>query len=388
MQLQRVKLLVLLITLVALFTMITPASAAASEADSQSTSSVDKNLPEKGINYLSQWHWYNPTYTTDEILQRDFSRFKNDGIKYIRIPLYWYRLEGNTKGDFTSSIWYGNAFLDNIKRVINTANKYGIETMVDIHTLWGSDSLWCTPDYVIDPVTGSNDGLAVVRSQEMQNAFIDMFSHTVEYLKGTPGIWCWALNEPWYSPDTLPAPFDKIDQKENFITLFQRMEKIVKSSDGKPFTVCFPSVHSESQYVTDIFADNWNWDERIFEILDFVTFTTYLPDNPSLLKDWQTIMGKNILGCNQKGTKVWIAEFGSKDADGNQGVEAYKIMLDYLLTLPVEGILPWMWRSDTSINNPETPGTGYNICANVTTGIGDKRYSMFLDEMAGHQSVP
>ena len=96
-----------------------------------------QRIIQKGINYLSQWHWYLPNVTTDEILRRDFAKFQTDGIKYISLPLYWYRLEGPIRGDFTGSNSYGDAFLANIKRVIGIANQYGIKTMVDIHTLWG-----------------------------------------------------------------------------------------------------------------------------------------------------------------------------------------------------------------------------------------------------------
>ncbi len=378
---------IIVVTLLAIL-VPTIAIAATSETNANSTEPIETNLPQKGINYLSEWHWYNPKYTTDEILRRDFSRFENDGIKYISLPLWWNRLEGNTKGDYTGSVWYGDAVLKDVKRVIQIAHEYDIETMVSMQTLWGSDSKWCTPDYVIDPVNQLNEGLAIVRSQEMQDAFLDMFSHTVNYLKGTPGIWCWALNEPWYSPKTLPAPFENIDQKENFITLFQKMKNIVKQLDGRLFTVRFPTVHKEPQYVTDIFVDNWNWDERIFSILDFVSFTTYLPDNSSLIKDWETIIRGNVLGCVNKGAKVWISEFGSKDGDSDQGIKSFKTMLDYLKTLPIEGMFPWSWRSDIDDEKFEPLGVRYNICANADTGMGGPRYSIFINELAVSQSIP
>lgn len=347
-----------------------------------------ETVQQKGINYQSVWHWYNSDYTTDDILHRDFSRFKNDGINYISLTLFWYRLEGDTRGDYGGTdeygTTYGEPFLDDVKRVIAVADQYGLKVMLSIHTLWGPDSTWCTPDYVIDPVTGLNEASAVVRSQEMRDAFIDMFFHTVDYLKGTQNIWCWALNEPWYWPNVLEPPFENIDQKENFITLFQEMNGIVESLDGRPFTVRFPSVHSEPEYVTDIFADNWGWDERIFMTLDFITFTTYLPDNPSLLEDWKFITSNNVAGSVQKGSNVWIAEFGS-DGDDNKQAEDYRTMLGHLKTLPVEGIFPWTWRSDVAGMEWDAPGMGYNICADAEAGLGRPAYQVFINELMTNQ---
>ncbi len=327
----------------------------------------------KGINYLSQWVWYKRDATTDEILRRDFAHFRADGIEYISLPLYWCRLEGNTRGDYTGADSYGDAFLANTKRVIDIAGEYDIGVMVSISTQWGPEGTWSTPDYVIDPVTGRNEALAVARSQDMQDAFVEMFTHTVAYLKGSPNIWSWALNEPWYYPRTLPAPFEDVDQKENFIRLFQRMNAVVKSLDGRPFTVKFPSVHNEPQYVTDVFADNWGYDQRMLDIVDFVSFTTYLPDNAALIAEWRNIVAGNVAGCVSRGKQVWISEFGT-DKQGSEGVEIYRTMLSHLHTLPVQGIFPWMWRGDSAVPNPEPPGTGYNICADPITGSGTEAY--------------
>ena len=258
--------------------MVRPAPAGSARIDSPSgapivaTAPLEIRLPQKGINYLSLWHLYSPDYLTDEVLDRDFSRFKNDGIEYISLSLHWFRLEGDTRGDFTGSRWYGDAFLANVKRIIEIADRHGIKTMVTIHTFWGDDSVWATPRYVLDPETGLNDGLAVVRSREMRQAFIEMFAHAVEYLKGTPGIWSWALNEPWYPPDTAVPPSDNTSVKENFVTLFREISGIVKSVDGRPFTVRFVSAHDNGSTLQNLFVENWAWDERMLSTLDFISF--------------------------------------------------------------------------------------------------------------------
>jgi hypothetical protein len=345
----------------------------------EGTNNPTQQTIQKGINYLSQWHWYLPNVTTDEVLHRDFSKFQKDGIKYISLPLYWYRLEGPTRGDFTGSNAYGDAFLDNIKRVIKIANQYGIQTMVDIHTLWGSDGTWCTPAYVLDPVTNSRIELAVVRDGTLRQAFLDMFTHTVNYLKGTPGIWCWAINEPWYWPHELDEPYNNIDQKENFIKLFQDMKEITQKIDGRPFTVRFVSAHVENNYIKDIFSDDWKWDPRIFSTLDFISFNAYLP-SAKLQKKWKEIVANEVKTSVDNGKKVWITEFGCSLRD-DQGIMNYQTTLDFFKTLPLQGISPWMWRSDADEINPDPPNRGNNICTDSQTGEGTEPYNILITEI-------
>lgn len=333
---------------------------------------------QKGINYLSQWVWYRPDVTSDGILHRDFSKFQKDGIKYISLPLFWYRLEGPTRGDFTGSNAYGDAFLANIKRVIQIADQYDIQTMVFIATIWNSTGTWSTPEYVLDPVTNSRIQLAIVRDDNMQQAFLDMFTHTINYLKGTPGIWCWALNEPWYWPHKLNEPYSNIDQKENFIALFQKMGRIVHTLDEKPFTVKFVSTKCADTYVKDIFLDDWMWDKRIFSSVDFISFDIYPTTDIALYSDWKASVSSNISGCIDRGKKVWITEFGTS-LSREDGIDVYRNTLDFFTTLPVAGIFPWMWRSDKELENPDPPNIGYNICASSQTGEGNEKYNIFVN---------
>jgi hypothetical protein len=336
-----------------------------------------QTLVKMGINYSSAWHLYSSAYTTDEILNRDFARFNQDGIEYICLYLYWYRLEGNTRGDYTSSKTFGDAYLKDVARVIGAAHSHGIKVMVTISTLWGADGEWCTPDYVIDPVTGKNHALAVIRSKEMNQAFLDVFTHTVEYLMGTAGIWSWALNEPWYYPRVLPAPFADIDQRENFITLFQDMQQIVRTRDGRPFTIQFPSAKDLGESVFDIFSRDWQWDQRIFDAVDFVSLSSYPPAAPRLWDDWKATVGSNVAGCVASGKRVWVAQIGATGDDQSQ-VEQYGRTVGFLRTLPVDGIMPWQWRGDGFNVDWSPPGSGTNLCADPVTGVGRPAYDLLV----------
>lgn len=342
----------------------------------------------KGVNYLSLYHTYSAEVTTDAILRRDFSRFQQDGISVISLSLYWYRLEGNVRGDYDGTYpdgqYYGKRFLDNVKRVASIASQYNIGVLVTFHTLWGDDSPWCTPDYVVDPVYGQNTGLAIVRSDSMKQAFIDMVDHTVTYLAGAPGIWAWAiLNEPWYWPHQLDAPYDNINQKENFIDLIQKLSNIVKSKDGRPVTIRFVSSHTwfgsdGTPHVKNIFVDDWGWDQRIFDALDFVGFNAYIEIDSRIQADWKNVVQENIVGSTGRGKKVWITECGFDSDDDTAQATYYRQSVDFFKTLPVEGWLAWDWRSDSMNPNPGQIGMGMNLCDSADGVPRPAYYEMIL----------
>lgn len=342
-----------------------------------------------GLNYLSLYHMYSSEYTTDEILHRDFSRFQNDGINVISLSLYWYRLEGNSRGDYDGEYlytidgingYYGERYLDDIKRVIKIANDYNVKIMITIHTVWGTESDWCIPDYVIDPVSGEQDCFAIVRSEEMKQSFIEMFTHTINYLANTPNICAWAiLNEPWYYHH-MDVPRGNLTQKENFVDLIQKLSAIVKSLDDRPVTIRFVNGHNSidsegAPKIKNIFTYDWNMDPRIFEAIDFVCLNDYMPAYPEIYNDWKNITINNVDASIELGKKVWITECGfppsrfdfveGANNDETQTSE-YKKFTEFYKTLAIDAVMAWYWRSDNSIPNPGTIGMGRNLCADST----------------------
>jgi hypothetical protein len=298
-------------------------------------------------------------HISDDVLHRDFSRFQRDGINVISLSLYWYRLEGNTRGDYdgvyADGTPYGRSFLEHVKRFIRIARIYGHKVMVTFHTHWGDNSSWCTPDYVVDPETGKNIGHAIVKSEDMKQAFLDMVNHTVRYLKGED-IWAWAiLNEPW-----------GIDWKESFVDLIQRESALVKSIDSRPVTVRFVSSQvwigaDGKPHMGNHFTYVWNWDKRIFDALDFISFNPYIPEYPELYDAWLNITSENVKGSFERGKRVWVTEFGFKSDNDSVQAENYRRMLEVYKSLPIDGWLAYVWNQLL----PTQPGKGWNILKDV-----------------------
>jgi hypothetical protein len=202
--------------------------------------------PEVGIHYISR---YGTFEESDDVLRRDFARFHRNGLSVIVLLVDWYRVEnkfqrGDYDGNYTAESGlgntpYGRGVLDGIKRFCRIAGEFNISVIVGLGTVWGADGGWAIPNYAVDPVTEKVQALAIVRDSDVRDGFIDMFTYFVGHLAGTPNIIAWhILGEPWYYPSVLPPPHEHIDQKENFITLFQNLSLVGGKHDWNFQFVC------------------------------------------------------------------------------------------------------------------------------------------------------
>lgn len=304
----------------------------------------------RGVNYMTT----HMEAVTNDILERDFARFEKDGINVIGVSLYWYRLEGNQKGDYngtyTNGLTYGDVFLEDVKRFIQAANKYNINVIVSFHTLWQeTGNEWCTPDYVVNN-EGHNTHRAILVNESMKQAFLDMVNHTVSYLK-QENIFAWGLlNEPWGEQDV-----------ESFIDLIQRESTVVKEITGSPVTVRFVCMHTwiksnGTPAGLNHFSQVFKWDERIFNSLDFISLNSYI-QYPELYDVWQNITQENVKRIIQEGKEVLITEFGFKSDNDTLQSQYYEKTIKVFNELPITGFLAWNWNHFELSNL----GKGYNI---------------------------
>ena len=317
---------------------VTGAQSVASQSLMSSGTINQLSLIGRGVNYNPR-RMYD---VTNETLNRDFSRFQKDGINVISLSLYWYRLEGNRRGDYNGyladGIPYGDPFLNHVKRFIEIADQYKLKVIVSFHTGWKeTGNEWFTPDYVVDD-TGSNTHVVVVKDENFKQAFLDMVNHTVTYLKNEH-IFAWGLlNEPW-----------GIQYTESFINLIQRESALVKLITGKPVTVRFvcsntwTSTVDGKNYMSNHFIQLWNWDQRIFDSLDFISLNTYIK-YPELYDTWLNITRDDVNGIIQRGKSVFITEFGFQSDDDVLQAYYYKKTLDALDTMKISGWQAWSWE--------------------------------------------
>ena len=295
-----------------------------------------------GMNYLTLYHMYD---TSTRTLEQDFARFKNDGMNTIVITMFWYRLE-SSKGV------YDQQFINNVIRVSNLASKYGLQVMIDFHTLVGHGDSWSNPQYV-------GVAMNLITDSEITAAYVAMVKWTVTQLKVLKNVWTYSvLNEPWYWP---------LDQwrKTNWINLIVDLSRTVKEVSGKPVT---------ARFVGALFERDWSWDSRLLGALDFISVNAYLSEGKVNDVYWNDLdeYKAGFVSISQKaatfGKQVQVTEFGYSTSDDALQSNKYRAYTDiFKSTANVIGWVSWGWDCGYDRNNPTFTQIGeYSIVVQVT----------------------
>ena len=302
-----------------------------------------------GVNYITLYHRYD---TPTETLQRDFARFKADGISAIVIVMMWYRLEG-AKGV------YNQQFINNVIRVSNVAAQYGIEVMIDFHTLIGSSDAWSNPSYV-------GVGMNLILNSDIASAYVAMVQWAVTQLKDVPNIWSYAvLNEPWFWP---------LDEwrKTAWINLTVELSGVVKQVTGKPVTV---------RYVAALFERDWTWDARLLGVLDFISLNAYVSESTTNNVYWNNFdeYRAGLTSAAEKaatlGKLVQVTEFGYSTGDDAVQSNMYQTYTEIFKGIAnLVGWLSWGWDCSYDQYNPSwTAISSYSIVIQ-SSGIARPAY--------------
>ena len=306
-----------------------------------------------GVNYLTLYNLYD---TPTETLQRDFARFKNDGINSIVVLVYWYRVE-------SSQGVYNQQFISNVVHVCNVAKQYDLDVMIDFHTLIQDSDAWSNPEYV-------GVGMNLITNATVASSYVAMVNWTVNQLKGVPNIWSYAvLNEPWYWP---------LDdwRKTNWINLITELSSTVRQVTGKPATV---------RFVAALFERDWGWDPRIISALDFISLNAYINYGSTRAIDWTTPSeySSGLKNVTEKaagfGKQVQITEFGSDASDDSVQGNDYRTYTDIFKgTQNLIGWLSWGWDVSYDPNNPSWSAIGTYSLIVQATGIIRPAYTVLV----------
>jgi hypothetical protein len=313
----------------------------------------------KGVNYISIYHLYN---TPDTQLRQEFARFQKDGITTIAILVFWLYAE-------SAPGVYNQPFISNVIRICRIAASYGINVMIDFHTLIGDDMKWSTPEYV-------GVGMNLITNATIASAYVKMVKWAVGQLKVLPNIWAYSVvNEPWYWP---------LDEwrKTNWINLIVDLSNTVKAIDNRPVTV---------RFVAPFFERDFGWDSRLLSALDFVSVNAYVwPDAPYDIY-WRTFdQYRNNLAslgakAGQLGKKMMVTEYGVDTRNDTEQVDWYQRYMEAFRSTPnLMGYLNWGWDSGYDSSNPTfaTIGDGWSM-VNRVTGMPRPAYDVLTKTQLG-----
>jgi parallel beta-helix repeat protein len=310
---------------------------------------------EFGVNYLATSNHYDPTYyLSNNTLDKDFTLFRQQGLKYVTLVAVWRYLEPQSMGN------YNRRALDDLKRVCAFAASYSLKIIIDFHTLMFENSPkipeWVSPRRFQTVFTNAT----------VRHAWLNFLNYTACYLNDVESICSWhMMNEPARGSWGCDVSVD------NFLQLWTEMKAIFKSYSNRSVSVRFAAYTFDS-------PNHFNRDPRIYGICDYIALNWY---NESYCSSEKLVdMVEEIHGHNKT---VMISEFGyNKTDDDHLQASAYREYSKLFREIGISSCIAWLWRSDSDRGivgqQPDPPGTGFNIAKNVTSTVSSPRIAFYL----------
>ena len=297
--------------------------------------SAANNISQYGVNYLSDGNRY---YESDDILEKDFAFFKQNGISIISIRVMWISIE-SSPGNYRTEV------INNYKRVLSMAEKYNLKVNIDFWSHFHSFSTYWRPNYV-------TSNRAIYLDNSIKQAWFNMVKYVVNQLNGYSAINSWAvMNEPFYdySSDRVPM--------ERFIV---ECADLIRSLDNRPITC---------RFTVDYNPWNGLFDYDILDALDIVSITEYMsPDWSSSYHGatWNTIK-QALEWCNQHNKDFWIIEFGTSSGSDETKRQYFNGSIEMFQELGIKTVFAWAWQS----RSPQ------NEAYNIAEGVADPSPAFF-----------
>lgn len=306
-----------------------------------SAKSTDEDL-RFGINYYAVNHHYEQYCLTDDVLDRDFSLFQSQGLKFIILEAVWAYI-GRTPSS------YAPEAIPDLIRVCSFAEKYDLKVVIDFHTLMGSKS-WTMPWWL----TNRNFETVLLNDTAKQH-WLNFLDYVANGLNDVPNLEGWQMmNEPGWS-STLPA-----DQfVSRWVDLWKQMREVFKSYSDRPVSIRFDEALVRKGY--------FNLNPQIWEVCDFLSFNWFYRDDVNEL----TLVEQFAL---DHGKKVMISEFGTDTGDTGRYADDATVRAQYLKSIEyfksygVKDCAAFYWQADfiSPNNSPFPPGTDYNLALDIS----------------------
>jgi hypothetical protein len=265
----------------------------------------------------------------DSVLDRDFARFQNDGIKLILLPVFWNSAEGSTPGSYKTEVF------SRLNHIIDKAREYGIKVVMNIHT-------WYTGTNV--PSYAENQRNTIVNSTIRQ-------------------YW---LNFVKY--------FIRALDKEN-VESFQVFNELSHHSwsmnvtQDQFYDFCISTFEAARSVTYKPISARWGGDgtngmeDRFYGIFDYFCTNYYDAYNePSQL---QNIFNKVRLYNRD----LWITEYGLATSDDQAQAQRYESNLSLFKSVGIHTAVNWWWSGLRGVGE-----TRYNIA----DGSGNPRPAYYV----------
>jgi endo-1,4-beta-mannosidase len=234
----------------------------------------------------------------------------------------WSVMEPTHYDDYTHLSTTG---LNNIKKVLTEANKYGINVNLDF---------WTQFTYALGRPSWVSDYYNIVDSSDIKAHYIRYMLAVVNELKGYPALESYTvLNEPFYSTSSYKALFQ---------SFFTESYQALKDADPSNIVTC--------RFTLSYTPSSGKYDKSVYSIFDVFAITEYLdPGNPSDTRYnskwsyWDT----TVADLKTQGKRLWVIEFGASSdwATESQIATRYALSLDKFASSGVcDRAYAWAWQ--------------------------------------------
>jgi hypothetical protein len=251
----------------------------------------------------------------DSVLERDFARFRSEGIDLIILPTYWNVLE-SSQGS------YSNTVFNRLIHITTVAAQYNINVVHNIHT-------WYTGSNV--PSYAGNQRNVFIDSSVKQG-WLDFVQHYVSVLDAPNLESFQVFNELSYHSWSMDVTH------EQFYQLSQDTYQAAKSVTSK------------------LVSARWSGDgtngmeDRMYGIFDYFCVNYYDAYNePSQLRGV-------IAKAQAYGKEVWVTEYGLSTSNDASQAQRYESNLALFVDEGVDTAVNWWWSGLSGVGD-----LGYNV---------------------------
>ncbi len=304
-----------------------------------------------GVNYEGPYDW---SYSiSDGEIEQDFQLFKENNVDSIIINLIWSAFQTGVNPPI-----YNELNINNVKRVLAKAEQYEIGVCMSFFQYW-MDTITGVPSWSIDPQTGNQRYIAIVRDETTKGYFLEMIGYLVDEFRYSSAINSWSLlNEPMHSGSYSSSQL--AIEREEFHVLIEQGSDVIRLRDNRPITIKFTLPYSPwhtrtgSDYSTFVDFD------RVMQSLDFMSINTFAdPQDFGSSVTWQGTTWDDFVQAvedtKNAGYPFWVSEFGNNNRKTEVQRIYYESTIHIFQNLGVNRCFSWVW-----VHNSQDEK--YNIC--------------------------
>ena len=282
-------------------------------------------------------------------LDRDFARFKADGVEVIILCTFWNVLE-------TSRGVYSDDVFNRLLLIGDHAKDHGLKVVHNIHTWYSGNNV---PNYI----GNQRNTFFYPDAREDWLAFVKEYITRLDkdYVEGFQLCNELGLNQypNWIN-------YDGTISKDDFYSWMQDTYNAGKTVTSKPLSGRYGMIQSSPTYLED----------RVIQVWDYMCLNYY--DGIDTQSTYAGLKARTER-FKALGKDTWITECGLKTSNDEAQRALYEKVLGWFFELGIVMTVAWWWSHYTG---PASDAVYYNIA----DGLGNPRLAYY--ELIKYSSIP